>query len=289
MHQVEDNCFRLGCALWGYKEWVGSLFPIGSRSSNFLQLYSRRFTCVEGNTTFYSVPDKKTVLRWAEETPAGFRFCPKLPRQLTHTGLLAPNLVETQKFVERMQGLGDRLGPTFAQLPPSYCPTQFNDLKEFLTGLPRNETEFAVEVRHLDWFKAPFAQQLAELLTDLGIGRVLLDTRPIYDVPDAPYLQSERKKPRVPVEFSSTASFTLIRYISHPTWEVNSTFLQDWLPVLDRWLRNGVQVYFFVHCPVEERSPNNARSIQSLFEQHLSVPELPWNLLEQPPYQLKLF
>lgn len=289
MYQV-DKQFWIGCALWGYKDWVGNLFPAGSRASEFLRLYSDRFTSVEGNTTFYSVPDEKTVQRWAQETPPGFRFCPKLPRYLTHQGLLHPNLTEAKQFVTRMQNLGDRLGPIFAQLPPGYSSDHFDDLKQFLSNLPRDEVQFAVEVRHLDWFKAPFSQKLTDLLIDLGIGRVLLDTRPIYDVPDDPQLYSERKKPRVPLEFSITAPFCLIRYISHPDWEMNLVFLQDWLQTLKQWLQDGKQIYFFVHCPIEERSPDNARSIQALFEQqNLSVPELPWNQLKQPPQQLKLF
>jgi hypothetical protein len=45
--------FYIGCAIWGYKEWVGDLFPPGSKSGEFLALYSRRLTTVEGNTSFY--------------------------------------------------------------------------------------------------------------------------------------------------------------------------------------------------------------------------------------------
>ena len=46
--------FYIGCAVWGYKDWVGDLFPPGSKSADFLSLYSRRLTTVEGNTSFYA-------------------------------------------------------------------------------------------------------------------------------------------------------------------------------------------------------------------------------------------
>ena len=46
--------FYLGCAVWGYKDWLGELFPAGSKNADFLALYSRRLTTVEGNTTFYA-------------------------------------------------------------------------------------------------------------------------------------------------------------------------------------------------------------------------------------------
>ena len=45
--------FYIGCAVRGYKDWVGDLFPPGSKSADLLSPYSRRLTTVGGNTTFY--------------------------------------------------------------------------------------------------------------------------------------------------------------------------------------------------------------------------------------------
>ena len=281
--------FHIGCAIWAYKGWVGDLFPIKSRSSDFLNLYSRRFTTVEGNTTFYSIPDSETVSRWAEETPPEFKFCLKLPKTLTHNYLLKPSLPGALKFLEQMQGLGDRLGPIFAQLPPSYSPANFDDLANFLKGWA-DKSPLAVEVRHLDWFKEPHSRRLNALLTDLNVGRVLLDTRPIYNAPDDPQIGSERRKPDVPLQPIVTAPFSLIRFISHPDLEMNQIYLEEWVRIIDRWLKQGTIVYFFVHCPVEERSPQTARHFQHLLQkQNIPVPPLPWNSLEQASTQLDLF
>jgi uncharacterized protein YecE (DUF72 family) len=282
--------FHLGCAIWAYKDWVGDLFPVGSRSSDFLNLYSHRFTTVEGNTTFYSIPDAAMVKRWATETPDGFEFCLKLPRDLTHQGLLADKVEGTLAFLERMQGLETRLGPYFAQLPPTYSPTQLSDLTTFLKAFPYPKARLALEVRHPDWFKKPYASQLNELLSELGVGRVLLDTRPVYDCPDNPQISSERKKPRLPLQFVATAGFILVRYISHPQLELNQSFLEEWVVQVNAWLKQGKQIYFFVHCPVEVHSPTNARHFQKLLEeQSVEVPSLPWNSLTPPPDQLSLF
>lgn len=285
--------FRLGLAIWGYKGWLGDLFPSGSRASEFLRLYGQRFRVVEGNTTFYSIPDSKTVARWAAETPAGFEFCLKLPKTLTHQGALAPAMPGVIQFLDQMQGLGDRLGPMFAQLPPGYGPDRFTDLEAFLTALPRDSQKFALEVRHLDWFREPYSSQLTALLNQLGVGRVLLDTRPIYDLPEAaddPQVASERRKPRVPLQAEITAEFSLVRYISHPDLALNEGFLQQWAVQIDAWLSQGKRVYFFVHCPLEERSPTNARCFQQMLERRGSpVPPLPWNQLAQASTQLSLF
>src|SRR5690348_11456037 len=42
--------FYIGCPMWGYKEWVGSLFPLHTPQREFLRLYSQRLSAVEGNT-----------------------------------------------------------------------------------------------------------------------------------------------------------------------------------------------------------------------------------------------
>jgi uncharacterized protein YecE (DUF72 family) len=43
--------FYIGCPMWGYKEWVGSFFPPHTTSSDFLRIYSRQLTTVEGKAT----------------------------------------------------------------------------------------------------------------------------------------------------------------------------------------------------------------------------------------------
>jgi len=282
--------FRLGCAVWGYKDWVGEFFPPKTRSPDFLSLYSRRLTAVEGNTTFYAIPDAETVKRWADETPESFHFCPKLHRSITHQGALAPRMGEAIAFLHRMQGLGDRLGPLFIQLPPSYGPDQFADLRTFLEGWPTDEAELSIEVRHLAWFQPPYEERLNELLTNLSIGRVSLDTRPIYDCDDDPQVMSERKKPRVPLSTAASTDVCLVRYISHPDADFNQPYLQGWLRQVKEWLQADKRVYFFVHCPLEERSVGFARRFQAMLETaQVPVPPLPWNMLAEQPSQLSLF
>jgi uncharacterized protein YecE (DUF72 family) len=282
--------FLIGCAVWAYKGWVGEFYPQGSRASEFLHLYSRRFTTVEGNTTFYAVPNPETVSRWAKETPPGFEFCLKLPRDITHQGLLKPYIPAALSFLEGMRPLGKRLGPVFAQLPPSYAPTLIEDLASFLEAWPRTTAPLALEVRHPDWYREPYKSNLTQLLENLGVGRVLLDSRPIYSGEDDPQLASERRKPKLPVQFSVTTSFSLIRFISHPDLTVNQPFMEEWVQQIQQWLQVGKRIYFFVHCPIEERSPDNARHFQQLLEQNgVPVPPLPWNQLQQPPNQLNLW
>ncbi len=284
-----DVRFKLGCAVWAYRGWLGEFYPTGSRTSDFLHLYSRRFSTVEGNTTFYAIPDPQTIRRWALETPDNFEFCLKLPREFTHSGLLQPSIEGTLRFLEHMEGLGEKLGPVFAQLPPNYGPEYLSDLEAFLEALPEN-VPLALEVRHPDWFGEPHAVDLNAILEGVGVGRGILDSRPIYRGDADPHENSPRRKPELPVQPIVTADFTIVRFISHPVRSRNEAFLQEWASWLGGWLHQGKRVYFFVHCPLEEQSPGTARDFWNLLDARgMCVPPLPWDSVEQPPLQLSLF
>jgi uncharacterized protein YecE (DUF72 family) len=292
-----SNIFYLGCAVWAFKGWVGDFYPRGSHSNELLQLYSDRLMAVEVNSTFYVIPDRQTIERWAKDTPTEFRFCPKFPKHFTHNGFLLPHIEQAFQFLDLVSGFGDRLGVSFIQLPPSYSPANFADLENFLKALPTQDYQIALEVRHADWFKPNYSDRLNALLQNLGIGRVLLDSRPIYDLTAdeidlslSVAVQQQSRKPHLPLQPVVTAPFSIVRFISHPERDLNIRFWEEWLIYVRDWLANGKQIYFFMHCPVEERSPHNARYFQEMLEKaNVPVPVLPWDQLIPPPQQLTLF
>ena len=99
----------------------------------------------------------------------------------------------------------------------------------------------------------------------------------MYSGEDDPQLASERRKPQLPVQFSVTANFTLIRFISHPRLSMNEQFMNEWVTYIKKWLSEGIKIYLFVNCPTEDMSPNNARYFQQLLEENgVEIPPLPW-------------
>lgn len=284
--------FRLGCAVWGYKDWVGDLFPPGSKQGDFLSLYSRRLTTVEGNTTFYATPTPEVVRRWAAETPESFQFCFKLPRTISHEGPLAAQVETTRAFVDRMSGLGERLGPFFLQLPPGYRADKLGDLARWLAAWPA-EQQLAVEVRHDDWYAAPGEAALMDLLARHSAGRVIMDVRPLDAGPlpgaDVDLQAARDRKPQVPMRPLRSAGPALIRYIGHPTAELNEPLLDEWAARVAEWLAEGTPVYFFCHCPDERRSPALCRALQQRLARLADVPPLPWDTADSGPEQLTLF
>ncbi len=288
----------LGCPIWSYKEWVGSFYPAKTKPADFLREYARRLTTIEGNTTFYAVPAQKTIAQWVAETPAGFRFCPKLPRAVSHAGKLAGHIEEAAGFAQVMSQLGERLGAMFLQLPPHYSPALFDDLQAFLQAWPKN-FRLGVEVRHADWFEPQHNEKLNELLAGHNMARVIIDTRPIralqgdQSLEDSTYqrlLQAQERKPDVPVLPERTADFVFLRYIGHPQLDENTPFIEEWVNQLVTWLREDADAYVFCHCPDERISPWLCRRFHERIARDLPIPPLPWDEADsQPIEQPRLF
>ncbi len=284
--------FYLGCAVWGYKGWNGRLFPEKTKPSECLSLYSRHFKAVEGNTTFYGVPDRETVMRWAQQTPREFRFCMKLPRFITHRGLFVDvqrAIADAHAFVELIQtGLDGRAGPFFLQLPPQFDPSMLDALRTFLEAFPRDSARLLVEVRHPLFFQAHHHGRLVDLLIRFGVGRVLLDSRPMYEGEGYAPMLLDQKKPNLPLFAEVTAAFSLVRFVSHPEAGINRPYFEEWTGLCAEFLKRGTEIFFFMHCPEETFSPDNAALFhQMLMQSGLSVHPLPWSRPQRD--QLRLF
>ena len=98
---------HVGTSGWSYPTWKPDFYPPGTDAKQFLPFYAERFSTVELNTTGYRLPGEAQFGRWAEQTPPGFRFAPKLAGN-------RPRLLA--EFSPRVRALGDRLGPTRVQL-----------------------------------------------------------------------------------------------------------------------------------------------------------------------------
>lgn len=269
--------FYIGCPIWSHKEWVGSFFPPRTPASEFLRIYSRKLTAVEGNTTFYAVPNAEVIARWRAETPPEFRFCPKIPRDISHSPALQATRNATLAFVERMSDLGERLGPIFLQLPPGFGPTNIKQLETWLAFWPTN-VRLAVEVRHPAFFEKEQATTLNTLLNAHQAARVIMDTRPIRVGPaeEQGMLQARENKPDLPVYPAITSDFTFVRYIGHTSSEINAPFLDAWAARLAQWLERGLDLYVFCHCPFEVHSPDICLELYQRLKQLTPLPELPW-------------
>ncbi len=284
----------LGAPGWALKTWVGAFFPAGARPRDFLGLYSRRLNAVEGNTTFYATPSAATVERWIAETPPGFKFCLKFPKLISHEKRLRDAAAETAEFVARLEQLGDRCGPAFLQLPPTFGARGLPALTAYLDALPgpASGLRFAVEVRHPDFFGGPAEASLDEALAERGLARVLYDVRGLRaaEPQDEATRTAQARKPDVPVRFTRTTGFAFVRYISYPVVEENGLWLDEWADHVSAWLAAGDEVFFFLHNRDDYYSPFLARDFHARVAQRVSLPPLPgWDESSPAPRQGSLF
>ena len=157
---MTDRRYRVGSQSWGYDDWVTPagrqtvFYPRATKRSEMLGLYSRVFDTIEVDATLYGIPADSTLQNWYDETPSGFIFSLKFPREITHDhALRGPSLKLTSEFVERAAILREKLGLFLVQFPASFEATKdnFAALDRFLEHLPAGY-RFAVEFRSGDWF-----------------------------------------------------------------------------------------------------------------------------------------
>jgi uncharacterized protein YecE (DUF72 family) len=159
----------VGTSGWSYKEWKGSFYPQKLPAEEMLRFYASRFSTVEVNNSFYRIPSERVLAAWAEQVPEDFRFVLKASRRVTHNGRLKDEDGSLGYFLRAVSPLGERLGPTLFQLPPTF-KKDASRLQDFLGRLPRRWLA-AIEFRHPTWFD----EELYDLLRARDVALVAVD------------------------------------------------------------------------------------------------------------------
>ena len=159
---------RVGCAGWSIPREHAGRFPEGG---SHLARYARRLPAVEVNSSFYRPHRPSTYARWAAETPEGFAFSLKVPKEVTHKRRLVDAEEPLERFVDETAALGSKRGPLLVQLPPSLA-FDAGTVTAFLAALRRRYGgAVACESRHPSWF-TPEAERL---LAEREVARVAAD------------------------------------------------------------------------------------------------------------------
>ncbi|MBU1206293.1 MAG: DUF72 domain-containing protein [Proteobacteria bacterium] len=141
---------HIGTSGWHYNHWRGPFYPPDAKAEDFLPYYLKHFRTVEINNTFYQLPQKGTLEMWRHTVPAGFIFSVKGSRYITHMKKLKDPEKSVEKFPERVEALGEKLGPILFHLPPRWKLNP-ERLRAFLEALP-GKYRYALEFRDPSWF-----------------------------------------------------------------------------------------------------------------------------------------
>lgn len=273
--------YRLGCPVWGCKEWAGQVYPKGIASEHLLAWYSHSFPTVEGNSTFYSVPDALTFQRWRDQSAIGFQFSLKFPRSISHDRMLEWCDDLLREWLSRLEILRDanKLGPTFLQLGPTFSFQHFERLRKFLLQLPI-DWPWAVEVRHRDWFdQSRCEEQLQMLLASRNIDQVLFDSRPLNSLApsDATEQASQTRKPKSPFRATVTGTRPMVRLIGRNDPSEVTEYWNEWAERVANWIRAGLQPWIFTHAPDDRFAPELASAFHLELKRRIpDLPDLPW-------------
>ena len=159
----------VGTSGWSYR-WQEVLYPADLKSADFLSYYANHFNATEINSSFYHFTMAKTIDKWLAQTPAHFRFAPKLNQEITHKRKFQDIEEPLQKFMSRYEAMGERLGPVLVQIAGSFrydrlvAETFYRTLRELYP-----DQKFALEARHVSWF----TEESLDLLREYHITTVI--------------------------------------------------------------------------------------------------------------------
>jgi uncharacterized protein YecE (DUF72 family) len=227
----KSNDFKLyyGANKWGRTEWIGKLYPEGTKEAKHLEHYVEHFNSIELNATHYKTYSPDQIKKWAEKAEGkDFMFCPKMWQAISHYSSFVNIEEKTKTFLDSLYAFGEHLGPIFIQVSDKYTPKRKEPLFRYLKTLPKN-LQFFLEIRHRDWFETQEYELLLQFLKGNGIGLV------ISDVP-----------PRT-LTLDLTVPKCFIRY--QPRGDKDR--LEQWYNKLKEWESKGLEkAYFFVGSEV---------------------------------------
>jgi uncharacterized protein YecE (DUF72 family) len=206
----------VGTSSWADPGFVSQWYPHGMPARERLPWYAQRFEWVELNSSFYAIPERATVGRWAEVTPDGFRFDVKVHRALSRHAAtldsLPPDLREgvelnqrgrvrltpeleralAKRLVEEVAPLvvAGKLGAFLLQLTPAFAPGrhELGELDGLVEALAPHR--LAIELRHRGWVREERLEDTLRWFSEQDAAFVCVDAPPGDHVPIMPPLDA---------------------------------------------------------------------------------------------------
>ncbi|MFH0882513.1 MAG: DUF72 domain-containing protein [bacterium] len=258
---------RIGTSGYHFADWAGPFYPSDLPKDQWLDYYATQFKILEINTTYYGVPKRSSVVRWAEQTPADFRFIVKVHGDTTHKretgGEEIPALLASLEPLRAESKLAGLLAQFPASFRANASAKQYIHLIHSHTG----EIPLFVEFRHLEWD----TDDAVAFCQDEGLGWVTVDLPPIRSLMGA--------RPAV------TSSTGYVRFHGknaktwyHPElgdrydWTYSEEELRNWLPRLRALVDRAEETYlFFNNCHAGQAIKSAALMREILRQEQLEV------------------
>ena len=236
----------VGTSGWNYKHWAnGEFYPKDLRPAEWLMFFSKQFSTVEINNSFYRLPSEAAYKNWRTQVPPGFVFSVKASRFLTHIKRLKDPAGPLDLFFSRTKHLRERLGPILFQLPPRFKASP-DRLQIFLDALQRHTKTLgvrsALEVRDASWLVG----NTFDLLHRYNVALCLADWRDTH------------------VTGPLTANFVYVRrhFGSAGGGNYGQQDLDRDVNLTREWLKSGLDVYMYFNNDGGGHAIRNAAYVQ---------------------------
>jgi uncharacterized protein YecE (DUF72 family) len=243
----------VGCAKWGRKDWVGKIYPKGTKEADFLNLYAKNFNSIELNASFYRMPSFAQAAGWKDKVEPGFLFCPKFSDKISHIKRLKDAQEITDRFLQGIAGFGSSLGPALLMPHPAMSAKHIEVIEAYLKTIPK-EIRVFVELRHTEWYSNLEAfKRVTDIFEQLNVGFVMIDTAGRRDT-----IHMRLTTPEAFIRFQG--------YGLHPT---DYTRVDAWVQRIKKWMELGIEkVFFFMHQEDERNSPELAKYVIQQLNKH---------------------
>jgi uncharacterized protein YecE (DUF72 family) len=237
--------YYIGTSGWHYDHWRHRFYPDKLPKAKWLEFYSRHFTTVELNNTFYRLPSEEAFAKWHDSSPANFAFAVKVSRFITHIKRLKDVEEPLDSFLGRAKILSEKLGPLLYQLPPSMHRDD-RRLESFLSILPSG-MKHTFEFRHHSWLD----DGVFAILRQHNVGLCVFDM------------------PGLTCPLLATADFAYIRF--HGSTDLYSSLYSDeelteWAKRLAGLAPEVEEVYIYFNNDTEAFAVKNAVTLGDYLE-----------------------
>lgn len=263
---------KIGTSGYSYKDWVGPVYPPGTRSDDYFGFYTQLFNTVEINSSYYRLFKPGFFERLAARSPRDFTFTVKAYRELTHERSSDIDSA-SRMFKESLMPLSNanKLGAVLLQFPWSFKPEREN-----VSLLQRLGDDFrglnpVVELRNGKWI----GDRLFMILEEAELG---------FCAVDEPRLEG-----LAPPVVAGTATAGYIRFHGRNAkkwWKHDAPHerydylysreeLAEWLPAIRDLLEQVENLYIFTNNHYKGQAVKNASMLRELIGLEPPNPEEP--------------
>ena len=231
------------------------MFPVEFQNSSRLTYYSSLFNSIEINRSFYGLPQARTLTRWSDEVPPGFKFTFKLSKQITHSKALEFNDLDVREFMQTISNVGNKRGCILIQFPASMKSLHAGQLERLLRAIEMYNAghawNVAIEFRDKSWYDS-------EIYSMINAHGATIVT---HDKPGAPPTSVELKSKIKYLRFHGPRGDYRGSY--------DEAFLHEYATYIREWRDTGNSVFVYFNNTNGDAFNNLRQLMNELNEQPL--------------------